>query len=89
MRKVDWNKFIFISKGEWFTKGTEVKCVETYCEIKINDTVMNTVGLFKGDSIVDGESDACPFYEFDIYYNGVIVNELSYLELFDIMKSVD
>jgi len=89
MRKVDWNKFIFISKGEWFTKGTEAKCIETYCESKINDTVMDSVGLFNGESIVDGESDACPFSDFDIYYNGFIVNELSFLELFELMKSND
>ena len=89
MRKVDWNKFIFISKGEGFEKGNEVKCIETYCNTKINDTILDSVGLFIDESIFESESEACPFSDFDIYYNGLIVNDLSYLELFNLMKSND
>lgn len=112
---IDWNKFIFISKGDLFVKNSESFCKLIYNTYKLSDTVEDTLGLFVGviygnndkvrgvnepkfchnDLIVNDElnyikiEDACRFNDFDVYYNGVIVNELSYLELFKLSESID
>lgn len=91
MRKIDWHKFLFISKGDWFKKGEETICITSYCEPKITDVVNDNSGLFEGKTIIGNailgsHSDACPFSDFDIYYNKINVSNLTYVELFKLME---
>lgn len=86
MRKIDWNKFLFISKGECFVKDTEANCKCTYTKPCFSSTVGETSGLFMTNN---ENEETCTFNDFDVCYNGFIVNELSYLELFELMNSND
>jgi len=64
----------YISKGDWFKKGTEVKCIDLYTSDGYN------AGLFKGIRICDSpksenkklgeeyiDEEFCSIDEFDIY----------------------
>jgi len=91
MIKIDWFKFLFISKGNWFKKGEEAFCIVTYSEPKMTDSVNDNSGLFEGKTIIGNailgsNSDACPFSDFDIYYNNIRVNDLTYIDLFKLME---
>lgn len=91
--KIDWTKFKFISrKDEWYVEGTEAKCLFDYGEPNLNDIVEDNVGMFDGytnekfngytGELPRPDEEGCPFYEFDIYLNDELVNQLTYDELY-------
>ncbi len=96
---INWTKFKFIArKDEWFVEGTEAKLIAPYyTEHKNDDIIEENGGLFEGhtNETYEGytgelprlDEEGCPFNEFDIYYGDDIINDWTYEQLINKMKS--
>ena len=92
--KVDFTNgdFEFISKpGEWFIEGGKVECEGDYTSWKDFMKVRDGWGMFRGMTmeVYEGytgelprlDGDTSQFEEFNIFYKGKDVSEMSYGEL--------
>ena len=92
--KIDFSNenFVFMSKpDEYYIEGHPVQCDSDCTEWKEGKLIEDGWGFFNGLTMVsyrgyDGElprmdGDTASFNEFDIYYKGIIVNEMTFGEL--------
>lgn len=96
---INWTKFKFITrKNEWFIEGSEARLLFPYItQYKLDDIIEENGGLFEGQTnepleFYDGlyprpDEEGCPFNEFDIYYGDEIINDWTYEQLINKMKS--
>lgn len=97
---IDWSKFDFLARqGCWFIEGYKCICKEAHLEYGILtnvNKVEDNDGMFFGKTkrnyrgnfvlAISDDHELCAFREFDIYYNGEIVNEITYAQLFIKMR---
>lgn len=97
--EIDWSKIKFISRpDEWFVEGTVAECEFDYGEPKETDKVENNCGLFHGltnetyigfeGELPREDGETCSFEEFDIYLGDEKINDWTYLELKEKLKSL-
>jgi len=95
--KIDWSKFKFIARPDtWYVEGSTATCEFDYGEPRITDIVENNCGMFRGytNEIYEGfegelprpDEEGCQFEEFDIFYDDILVNPISYHSLIGLMN---
>lgn len=97
--KIDFtqNEFQFISKAEeYFVEGSLVQCIGDYTEWKDDKKISDGRGMFCGQTMTSyngyaGElprmdEDTSSFGEFDIYWNGIKIDDLTYNELINTIQ---
>jgi hypothetical protein len=99
MRIINWDRLNFIAKKDsWFIADTKVRCMLSNGnpEPSVSDVVKSNSGLFKGMTDIKHSSfsnkppkesiEICQFDEFDIYFEGKLVNDITYFDLIKLMK---
>lgn len=102
MKDIDWSRIKFFArKDTWFVDYSECVCKFDYGNSQhlLDDVVDNNSGMFFGKTNetfkgYDGElpredEEGCAFDEFDIYFEGELINKITYRELLNRMKSSD
>jgi hypothetical protein len=97
--KIDFSSeyFIFISKpDQYYIEGHPVQCESDCSEWKNIKLIDDGWGFFNGLTMVsykgyNGElprmdGDSASFNEFDIYYKGILVNEMTYEGLYNMIN---
>jgi hypothetical protein len=97
--KIDFSieDFIFISKpDQYYIEGHPVQCESDCSEWKNIKLIDDGWGFFNGLTMVsykgyNGElprmdGDSASFNEFDIYYKGILVNEMTYEGLYNMIN---
>jgi len=97
--KIDFSSedFIFISKpDQYYIEGHPVQCESDCSEWKNIKLIDDGWGFFNGLTMVsykgyNGElprmdGDSASFNEFNIYYKGIIVNEMTYEGLYNMIN---
>jgi hypothetical protein len=88
---MNWKNFKFVArKDTWFVSDSICDCVDGWENIK-NSKLTDFVGDFNGytnETYTDykGElprydGEICPFEEFDIFYDGILVNNYTINEI--------
>ena len=98
--KIDFSSedFVFMPKpDEYYIEGHPVQCDGDYTDWKDNKPIDDGWGFFNGLTMVsykgyNGElprmdGDTASFDEFNIYYKGTLVNEMTYEELQNLIIS--
>jgi hypothetical protein len=97
--KIDFSSqdFLFISKPEkYYIEGHPTHCESDYSAWKNNKIIESGWGFFNGLTMVsdDGykgelprlDGDTASFNEFNIYYKGTLVNEMTYEGLYNMIN---
>lgn len=100
MNKIDFtsDKFIFISKpDQYYIEGHPAQCEGDFSTWKPDSKIETGWGMFNGLTMVsykgyNGElprmdGDTSSFEEFNIYYNGLLINEMTYQDLQNLILS--
>lgn len=80
-------QFKFIAKtNAVFVEGSEVELVTGLTEWNPFDTIENGFGEFYGNTNTEGGlcmmgGEICNYDEFDIYYNDIRVNEMTFADI--------
>lgn len=98
--KIDFTspEFLFTSKpDQYYIEGHPVQCDSDCTEWKEDKLIQDGWGFFNGLTMVsyrgyDGElprmdGDTSSFEEFDITYKGILINEMTYRELQNLILS--